>query len=128
MGCCSNTNPFNSQVSIQPSTHAAVLNLAKLLEASPEYQHFMRLTNQIYSDSLASPLLHKLRVMQSAYFRPDDDQSVNQTLAELQALPVMQEYHAAEEQVKILFAGVDEIISQAAGLPFAENAIASGFG
>ena len=128
MGCCSNTNSCNSHDSIDSSTYTAVINLARLMDDSPEYQHFKQLTQKIYSDPAASPLLRQLQMLQSAYFRPDDDQAANQTLAELQALPVMKEYYAAEEQVKMLFGAVDGIISQAAGLPFAENAVASGFG
>ena len=128
MGCCSNTNPFNSQDTIDNTTFQAVENLVRLLEASPEYQHYKQLTHKIYSDSGTSSLLRQLQMLQSAYFRPDDDQAANQIQAKLRALPIMQEYYAAEEQVKILFGAVDDIISQAAGLPFAENAVVSGFG
>ena len=128
MGCCSNSTLFNLQNTVNLPSHAAAENLARLLETTPEYQHFKQLTYKIYSDSVASPLLRQLQMMQSAYFRPDDDQAAKQIQAELLALPLMKEYYAAEEQVKILFGSVDTIISQAAGLPFGENAVASEFG
>lgn len=113
---------------ISQSSYAAAGRLARLLKASPEYQLFMQLSQNIYSDPLASALIRRLQMAQSSYFRQDDGQAVNQILAELHELPIMQEYDAAEEQVKLLFNAVDAIVSQGAGLPFAENAVASGFG
>jgi len=128
MDFCSNTNPVQSPDVISQPPYAAAGHLARLLKASPEYQHYLDLSRKIYSDPQVSPLIRRLQMMQSAYFRSDDGQAANQILAELNALPVMQEYAAAEQQVRLLFHAVEDLISQGAGLPFAENAVASGFG
>ena len=128
MSCGPNTNFMQSRDLANHPAYTAAERLASLLLASPEYQHFMQLSGQIYADPQASPLLHQLKIIQSPYFRSDDDQAANQILAELHALPIMKEYDAAEEQVKVLFGIVNDIIGQAAGLPFAENAVASGSG
>ena len=128
MGCYSNSSSTLTEDDLSQSGYAAAGRLARLLKASPEYQLFMQLSQDIYADPQASALIRRLQMTQSSYFRADDDQAVNQILAELHELPIMKEYDAAEEQVKLLFDAVDGIISQDAGLPFAENAVVMGYG
>ena len=128
MGCYSNSSSVLTEDDLSQSSYAAAGRLAHLLKASPEYQLFMQLSEKIYADLQASALIRRLQMMQSSYFRQDDDQAVSQTLAELHELPIMKEYDAAEQQVKLLFDAVDAIVSQGAGLPFAENAVVMGYG
>ena len=76
MGCSSNYNNQNEPADLR--TIQAANQLAHLLESTMEYRHFLHLTEKIYSDTQAGPLLHQLSTMQSGYF-----QSFNEKIHEL---------------------------------------------
>ena len=75
-----------------------------------------------------APLFHAKmsKVIQSPI---DDDQAANQpNPGRISGSTGYAGYAAAEEQVKLRFGAVDSSISLTTGLPFAENAVASGVG
>lgn len=94
----------------------AAERLACLLVDTDEFQRFARAGFALRRDSEASDILRQV----------DGAGSRRELSRRLESLPVMVAYRGAEQATQALFSAADAAISAAAGLPFAENAAASG--
>jgi cell fate (sporulation/competence/biofilm development) regulator YlbF (YheA/YmcA/DUF963 family) len=101
----------------------AARRLARLLKDTPEFQDFVRLSEALNNDPQAAALMRQMRMSQTYYALPEDN-SLEHLQSRLEALPIYQEYRAAEQRARELFQTVDRIVSQAAGISFAANAAA----
>jgi len=111
----------------------AALALGKLLSDMPEYQAFLNALREVNNNAEVQRLSVKIREHNNALQWGKGDllehQSATEILqAELESLPSLRVYRQAEEVITHLFHAVDEVISQAAGVPFAANAKRSGCG
>lgn len=96
--------------------------LACLLTDLPEFQNYLRLDRAVRLDAEVSSLRDQL----SSAMLPLQEQDALEK--QLDALPLLQEYRRSQQAVREIFAAVDAVISQSAGLSFAENARSAGFG
>jgi cell fate (sporulation/competence/biofilm development) regulator YmcA (YheA/YmcA/DUF963 family) len=123
MDCCSSTNTFEYAPGIDRSAD----ELASLLAQAPEYQEFVRLAQLIHLDPDVKRISIEIRSRQMFYVDAED-KSVEALEAELETLPAVQAYRKVESAVKDLFHSVDQVISAAAGVEFAPNALPSACG
>jgi cell fate (sporulation/competence/biofilm development) regulator YlbF (YheA/YmcA/DUF963 family) len=107
--------------------------LGELLSQNPEYRTFLEALKAVNNSLTVQKLSAEIRSHQTAMQWGRDAEG--QHAAELTRLememedhPVVKAYHQAEKEVSALFHAVDEVISQAAGVPFAANAKRSGCG
>jgi cell fate (sporulation/competence/biofilm development) regulator YlbF (YheA/YmcA/DUF963 family) len=128
--------PVISPPITQPQT-AEVLGTARALgerlSQTPEYRAFMGALKAVNSDLTAKKLYAEMRAHQNALQRGCDADGqhaaeLNRLELEMEDLPLVKEYRQPEKEVSLLFRAVDEVISKAAGIPFAPNAKRSGCG
>ena len=127
MDCCSSTKPTLTAFETNQGIDQAAEQLANLLEQAPEYQEFARLANLINLDPDVKRILLEIRNQRMMY-RSTSEKSVETLQSELETLPAMQTYRKAESALKDLFHSVDQVISAAAGVEFAPNALNSACG
>jgi cell fate (sporulation/competence/biofilm development) regulator YlbF (YheA/YmcA/DUF963 family) len=127
MDRCSSTKPTLTAFETNQGIDQAAEALANLLEQAPEYQEFARLASLINLDPDVKRTLLEIRHRQMMY-RSTSEKSVETLQSELETLPAMQAYHKAETALKDLFHSVDQVISAAAGVEFAPNALNSACG
>lgn len=125
--------PTSTSAELQTKAEQAARELGELLLHTPEYEVFLKALNTVNNDPEVQKISAEIHTHQNALrWSPKDpgehDASLTRLVAELEALPIVQDYGLAEEVVCRLFAEVDAIISQAAGVPFATNAKRSGCG
>lgn len=101
--------------------------LGQLLSETSEYNTLIQALKARNSDLTLSKLLAEMRSHQRALKwgnDPDGQHAAEMTRLELEMedMPVVKAYRQAEEEVRVLFQAVDEIISREAGLDFAVNA------
>jgi cell fate (sporulation/competence/biofilm development) regulator YlbF (YheA/YmcA/DUF963 family) len=96
--------------------------LASLLAQVPEYQEYIRLAQLIHLDPDVKRISMKIqsRQMISA---DGEGRSIEVLEAELETLPAVQALRKVEAALKDLFHSVDQVISAAAGVEFASNAL-----
>ena len=109
----------------------AARELGELLLHTPEYELFLKALNAVNNDPEVQKISAEIRSHQNAMrWSPggtgEHDAALTRLETELEAIQAVQEYRLAEEAACQLFAEVDAIISQAAGVPFATNAKRSG--
>lgn len=115
------------------STRAEVDNLYQIahvlgesLRQTLEFQNFLEMVQALNQDATIQRLLTEVRLHQSALQWGQDvtrhAAELDHLEQELEALPLFQDYRRAEAKVCALFRSVDELISQAAGVPFGANA------
>ena len=127
MDCCSSTKPAQTAFETNQGIDQAAERLANLLEQAPEYQEFARLASLINLDPDVKRILLEIRNQRMMY-RSTSEKSVETLQSELETLPAMQTYRKAESALKDLFHSVDQVISAAAGVEFAPNALNSACG
>jgi cell fate (sporulation/competence/biofilm development) regulator YlbF (YheA/YmcA/DUF963 family) len=114
----------------QAVARQAARSLGNLLRQTPTYQAFLDLLKAVNTDPTVQQLAMQMRAHQEALqMGRDVEQHITELErvdAQVKALPIVQEYRQAEAAVRRLFQAVDEIISQEAGVAFAENARRSG--
>ncbi len=125
------TSPIYAQAEKKLDPSQAAQALARLLGQTPEYEVFLKALKAVNSDLTVQKLGEQLRAHKNGLrWSQDNDGQHAVELArlerELEDLPTLQEYRQAEAQVRQLFSAADEIISQEAGVRFAENARRSG--
>jgi len=108
-------------------------SLGKLLFDTPEFQVYLKALKEINNDNDVQRLSVNIREHETALKWDKGNRLEHQTAltileAELEALPTIQTYRQAEKAAAQLFHAVDEVISQAAGIPFASTAKRSGCG
>jgi len=111
----------------------AAQSLGKLLAETPEYQTFLQALKDINHDLEVQKLSAKIREHDNAlqWGRGDvlEHQGEMTTLqAQMESMPLVQTYHAAEQAFIHLCREIDAVISETAGVPFAPNARKSGCG
>ncbi len=104
--------------------------LACLLADTPEFQGLARCSRAVRLDPQVTALVNALRE-QAYLYDPSAAQAHLEAASledQIEAAPVVRAFRSAEAQARGLFGAVDEAISQAAGLPFAQYAKPSGHG
>ncbi|HNT53429.1 MAG TPA: YlbF family regulator [Anaerolineaceae bacterium] len=131
MDCCSSSCSSSCSSAGTPNDNPQIRQtaerLAVLLKQTEEYQEFVRLASLVNLDPDVRRILLELRQQQMMYANPTRD-TIESLQAELETLPAVQAYRAAEAAVKTLFHSVDRAIGAAAGVEFAPNALRSGCG
>lgn len=125
--------PTRTSTELKTEAEQAARELGELLLHTPEFESFMKALNTVNIDLEVQKISAEIHSHQNALRWSPKDSGVHEaTLTrleiELEALQAVQEYRLAEEVVCRLFAEVDSIISQTAGVPFAANAKRSGCG
>ena len=123
MDCCSSTQTLE----FTPEIDQTANQLASLMVQAPEYQEFIRLARLINLDPDVRRISMEIHNRQMLY-ADANGKSIESLQAELETLPAVQAYRKAEAAVKDLFHSVDQVISAAAGVEFAPNALHSGCG
>ncbi len=131
MDCCSSSSGATCAAQITsefaPQIDQSADRLAALIAQTPEYQEFIRLARLIHLDPDVKRLSIEIRNRQMLY--ADPNRAPIETLqTELETLPAVLAYRKAEAAVKALFHSVDQVISAAAGVAFAPNAVKSSCG
>lgn len=125
-------NPILAPAANQAAIREAARTLGSLLRQTPTYASFLGLIEAVNTDSTVQRLAAQMRTHQTALQmgRDPDQHAVElaRVEAEVEALPIVQEYRQAETATRRLFQVVDALISQEAGVAFAENAQRSGCG
>lgn len=127
MDCCSSSNADPTTLEYAVEIDQISDQLAMLLTQAPEYQEFIRLAQLINLDPDVKRISTEIR-KQQMYNAEKEGKSEEVLQTELENLPAVQAYRKAENAVKDLFRSVDEVISAAAGVEFAPNALHSGCG
>ena len=125
--------PIITNLELKTEADQAARELGELLLHAPEYQVFLMALNAANNNPAVQKISAEMRSHQNALrWSPKNAGEYEAVLArleiEFETLPVIQDYRLAEEAVCRMFAEVDTIISQAAGVPFAANAKRSGCG
>lgn len=103
---------------------AAVHDLAEKLIHSPEVQAFLQARQALSQDAEVQRLSHAIRACRASFSRVE----MNHYQAELETLPVMIDYHRAEEALRELLLEVEREVSAAAGVEFIANVRPEGHG
>lgn len=127
MDCCSSTNVAPTALEYASEIDQSADQLALLLVQAPEYQEFIRLAQLINLDPDVRRISMEIRNRQM-FYAGADGKSIEALQVELENLPAVQAYRKAEAAVKDLFQSVDQVISAAAGVEFAPNALHNGCG
>lgn len=100
--------------------------LGEVLVETPIYQEFLNTLRAINEDpqiqQIAIQMRNHQRALQMGGDGRDHQAELARLQAELDALPIVQQYRKTELQTLTLFRAVDDVISQAIGFPFAHNA------
>ncbi len=119
MDSCANTCQRMAPVDPESPIVTAAEKLACQLIDVPEFQAFVRLEREVRLDPDASEILAHM----NGYGDPCGENLSAEGWGErLEDLPVMKSFRGAEAQVRDLLRAVEQIIGEAAGVPFAENA------
>ncbi len=107
--------------------------LGSLLAETPEYQAFLQALKDINHDLEVQKLSAQIREHDNAiqWGRGDvleHQAELNTLQMQLESLPIVQTYHAAEQAFIRLCHEIDAAISETAGVPFAPHARKSGCG
>jgi cell fate (sporulation/competence/biofilm development) regulator YlbF (YheA/YmcA/DUF963 family) len=108
----------------------AAERLGALLSESPTFQQFLRAAGALRMDAEANHLIQQLNE-QAYLYDPSATHAAAEAQAleaQLNALPLVQEYRKAEAAARTLFQMVDAAISTSVGVAFAENAKPSACG
>jgi hypothetical protein len=106
----------------------SVRRLSTLIEQTSQYNRFISLSRTVNLDPQVTALLRQIRSRRSFYVRSDPSEDGRDLPAELEALPIMQEFRQAERELRALFLAVDRAVGASAGLDFATNVPDSGCG
>jgi cell fate (sporulation/competence/biofilm development) regulator YmcA (YheA/YmcA/DUF963 family) len=123
MDCCSSPKSLE----IEPEIDQLATQLAVLLAQTPEYQEYIRLASLINLDPDVRRVSKEIRnrEMLATYA---EDIKIDDLQVELESLPAVQVYRKTQAAVKDLFNSVDQVVSTAAGVEFAPNALPSSCG
>ena len=127
MECSSCTNPVSPTLEYTAEIDQSAGQLASLLLQAREYQEFIRLAQSIDLEPDVKRIALEIRNSQM-FYADAEGPSIEALQAEMEALPAVQAYRKAEAAVKSLFQAVDQVISAAAGVEFAPNALQSACG
>jgi len=115
---------YSNKVSQPIDLEKAADYLADLLAQTLEVQELIRLAQDLKADPDVYRISLGIKDIKAA--EGDNKQAIlDDLLRQRESLPVVKEYRQAEMAARELFRSIDQIISQAAGLNFAENARAN---
>ena len=120
MDCCS-SNDTETTFDYAPEIDQSTEQLANLLAQTPEYQDFFQLAQSINLDPEVKRITREIRSRQMVYAN-GEEKTLETLQTELESLPAVRAYRAAEAAVRNLFRSVDQVISAAAGVEFGANA------
>ena len=120
MDCCS-SNDTDTTFDYAPEIDQSTEHLANLLVQTPEYQDFFHLAQSINLDPEVKRITREIRNRQMVY-AGGEEKTIETLQTELESLPAVRAYRAAEAAVRDLFRSVDQVISAAAGVEFGANA------
>jgi cell fate (sporulation/competence/biofilm development) regulator YlbF (YheA/YmcA/DUF963 family) len=106
----------------------AVHSLAAVLRDTPEFEAVQAAARRLSHDEVVQDLLREMDVHQSALRHGDSamhSAALAQLKTELEAQATVQAYRQADQAAQALLRAVDSVISAAAGVEFATNAIRS---
>jgi len=113
-----------SDVKKPPDIEKSVDRLADLLAETSEVRELVRAALELKNDPDLIRISLGIKDLKAA--EGDNKQVMMEALLrEREALPAVKQYRQAEAVVRDLFTSVDEVISAAAGLKFAEHARAN---
>lgn len=113
---CSFPPRYLTEVIQDSGLQSASRSLADAIEESAEFQQFARLAEAVNIDYDVYALVQEIRSRRTGYGTAES----GDLAAQLEALPVMVEYRAAERALRKLFVAVNAAIGRAAGLGFCE--------
>ncbi len=113
-----------------PTTHEkveqAAIKLGDLLREQPLYQTYMQAIMDLQKDAQARDLSTQIQMKHNSLHGGKGDPEIAAELQrlslELEALPAVQSYRAAENEVRALFSAVNELLSQSLRVDFVTNA------
>ena len=113
-----------------PTTHEAVeqtaVKLGDLLREHPQYQAYMQSIVALQNDPRVKELSLKLQQTRNAVYsskgKSDLSAELKRIELELEELPVIQTYRAAEKDARDLLVAVNALLSEALKVDFAANA------
>lgn len=112
-----------------PSTHEAVIQaatkLGSLLCEQPLYQAYMQSIINLQNDSKVKDLSFQIQKARNAFYsskKPEAQAELQRLNLELEDLPVIKTYRAAENQARALLSAVNAMISESLKIDFAANA------
>ncbi len=121
--CC---KPATGTVQASPTMTRAAESLAYLLTDLPEFQNYLRASRTVHADVEVNKILAAMNGYgEYEDVEPGAYQDLNRRL---EALPAMQAYRQAEQNARDIFAVVEQAISEAVGVSFAEHARPSACG
>jgi cell fate (sporulation/competence/biofilm development) regulator YlbF (YheA/YmcA/DUF963 family) len=125
--------PIIANTELNTRADQAARELGELLLHTPEYQAFLKALNAANINPAVQKISAEMRSHQDALRwslknTGEHEAELARLETEFETLTVIQDYRLTEEAVCRMFAEVDLIISQAAGVPFAANAKRSGCG
>jgi len=121
---CSLPPRYNTGISRDPQFQSTSRELAEALENSSEFREFARLAEAVNTNDEVYALIQEIRSRRASYSLA----ASGELEAQLENLPVMAAYRAAESALRRLFAAVDQAIGQAAGVGFCEHVRPQGHG
>ena len=113
---CSFPPRYLTEVTQDPGLQSASRSLADAIEGSAEFQQFARLAEAVNIDYDVYALVQEIRSRRTGYGTAES----GDLAAQLEALPVMVEYRAAERALRKLFVAVNNAIGRSAGMGFCE--------
>lgn len=124
---------IDATLDLETRTKQAARTLGELLRRTPEYEAFLQALKAVNDDPQVQKISTQIRSHQDAlrWYQGDienHETSLSNLEAELEGLPAVKSYRKAERQAGQIFAEVERMISQTAGVPFAANARRSGCG
>jgi cell fate (sporulation/competence/biofilm development) regulator YlbF (YheA/YmcA/DUF963 family) len=100
--------------------------LGEVLVQTPLYQNFLSALRAINNDPEIQRIATQMRSHQNALQMGIDGHEhqaeLSRLQAELEALPIVQQYRQTEMETLDFFRAVDDLISESIGFPFAHNA------
>lgn len=113
-----------------PTTHEAVeqtaVKLGDLLREHPQYQTYMQSITNLQNDPRVKELSLKLQQTRSAVYNSKNKSDLSAELQrielELEEMPVIKTYRAAEDNARALLVAVNALLSDALKIDFAANA------
>ncbi len=125
--------PVMAGLELRTTAEQYAHELGELLLKIPDYQVFVQALTAVNKDPAVQKISMVMRSHQNAlrWFQGDaeaHEDALAHLEAELELIPVVQDYHLAEQDLRRIFTEVNTIISQAAGISFAINARRSGCG
>ncbi len=128
--CASTCSISRTAVQMPERVVQAAEALARLLVSTTEFQTFVGSARAVRIDPQVEMLTNRMNGLEMDYdsnWEAEEDTAAQEAAYEdlenqLESLPVVRNYRQAETRARAIFVMVDECISEAAGVAFAENA------